>query len=102
MLPIVEADVFLRVSSFNNQQIISDTAFTPNTQLKDYDLNMKWAYLLTLHEFGHALGRVHNHHQGSIMQPAVQLSQLKIGLNDFDITTMGEVYSLRANPIGLP
>jgi len=95
---ITEADIFLRADSFNKRNLSTmETIHSIDTSIEDGDINVKWSYLLALHEFGHALGRVHNTTKDSIMQPAVRIEQISIGLSKSDVDVLGTVYALRPN-----
>lgn len=118
---IVEADIFFRARSYagkvyipsnedsestplttgNRPSVLEPTAahdavsIEPSSILADSTANVQWVYMISLHEFGHALGRVHSDHDDSIMFPTVSTRDIPKPLSDWDFETFGKVYKLR-------
>ena len=114
---IVEADLFFRERSFQGPiQIPNEASFSsimnskPTSLLTDAgsittstvadpaeitqgaSSNVKWIYTIGVHEFGHALGRVHTDREDSIMHPTVSLESIKRPFTDWDVETFNHVY----------
>lgn len=56
--------------------------------------NVKWGYMLAIHEFGHALGRIHSKHTESIMYPSVGIDDIAHPFSEYDLEILGKGYTL--------
>lgn len=115
---IVEADVFFRSRSFDgpvtfpNESLYSSIIGDGNSLLteagaglstepseitKGSSANVRWAYVIGVHEFGHALGRVHAHQEDSIMHATVGLDSLQHPFSSFDLDSFSKAYELNGS-----
>jgi hypothetical protein len=92
---IVEADIYYRAASFPSQNITPDSAgFRP----LEASIDAQYIYVITVHEVGHALGRVHTTNEDSIMFPQVGLDFVSQPFSLWDLETFQSVYQLSGNP----
>jgi len=101
---IVEADVYFRARSFESRGTLAlaqsedrpdPTLETPVFKPQAAPVGAQWSYVIGIHEFGHALGRVHAHREDSIMYKTVGLDSLKAPFTSYDREIFSSIYSLR-------
>lgn len=115
---IKEADVFFRASSYDGPVYAPNGAVksTPmGSKVKETEFrnaaaglrtegashitdgataNVKWSYMLAIHEFGHALGRIHSKNEESIMYPKVGIDDIAHPFSEYDLEILGKGYTL--------
>lgn len=100
---IVEADIYFRARSFENHRTLATTQSEGRDEPEESGkfepanarVDAQWIYVIGIHEFGHALGRVHSEHEESIMFHTVGLDSLKNPFAAYDLDVFSKVYSLR-------
>lgn len=100
---IVETDVYFRARSFKTrsqtQVTQSEVRPDPTTNVTFQPLSApvdaQWIYVIGVHEFGHAVGRVHAHEDNSIMYKTVGLDSLSKPFTSYDRDVFATVYKLK-------
>jgi hypothetical protein len=75
-------------------QNLAGTITTP-LEVTNSTTSNKWLFVLGVHEFGHALGRIHSDQKRSVMYPSVGLSFVRNPLTEDDLKVFSKAYTLR-------
>jgi hypothetical protein len=100
---IAEADVFFRASSFPEKSgsALSATGLDGAlTEIASAPIEDQWIYVIGLHEFGHALGRVHSHDHDSLMYPSIGLNFALSPFSEYDVEKFEQVYKVHTRDDG--
>ncbi len=95
---IVEADLYIRAESFplsNSSSLALTAGEVSGARSLAGSIDVKWLYVIAVHELGHALGRVHAEDEDSVMFPTVGLEFLTQPFSQWDLDIFSKAYKLR-------